>query len=66
MMLGACRDLRGVGDGENLDLAAKSRKPHPDRVRNRSANARTTALSFALWLRKTSYGNSSGISVPKV
>ena len=31
--------------------------------RNRSARARTTALSFALWLRKTSYGKSVSFMV---
>ena len=30
---------------------------------SRSATSRTTSLSLALWLRKTSYGNSSGIVV---
>src|SRR5437667_375495 len=30
--------------------------------RNRSATARTTALSFQLWLRKTSYVNSTAIN----
>ncbi len=34
----------------------------PSALCERSASGRTTALSFALWLRKTSQGNSSGMA----
>ena len=39
-----------------------SNHPFTPSARNRSASGRTTALSFALWLRKMSYGKSSGIT----
>ena len=35
-------------------------------ARNRSASGRTTALSFALWLRKTLWVNSSGMAFQRV
>jgi len=56
--------LRTEATAGQANCAQSSSQTRSPSARNRSATARTTTLSFELWLRKTSYWNWSLIASP--